>query len=356
MTDELEELAGRITDYLDILRSRTRIMAIISDELREVREAFAVPRRSEIVEWDADLDDEDLIEREDMVVTVTQGGYIKRTQLTEYRAQRRGGKGTQGMATKDEDFVTTLFVANTHTQLLFFTTDGMAYKLKTWRLPLGGRNARGKAIVNILPIAPGTSIAAMLPVDVPEAEWASLQIMFATSDGDVRRNALDDFTNVKSNGKIAMKLPEGTRLINARICSEEDDVMLTTRAGKAIRFAAPDVRVFKGRDSTGVRGIKLAAGRRGRLDGGDPAFRGDPRRARRLSQDAPRRRRPDRRGRGRNRSRPRGRGRRGRRSGATSLRRDVRGRGSCCSPSPRTARASSPPPTTIPCAAEAARA
>ncbi len=260
ITDELELLAGRITDFLDILRSRTRIMAIISDELREVRELFAVPRRSEIVEWGSDLDDEDLIEREDMVVTVTQAGYIKRTQLTEYRAQRRGGKGTAGMATKDEDFVTTLFVANTHTQLLFFTTDGMVYKLKTWRLPLGGRNARGKAIVNILPIAPGTSIAAMLPVDVPEEDWADLQIMFATSDGDVRRNALDDFTNVKSNGKIAMKLPEGTRLINARICSEQDDVMLTTRAGKAIRFAVPDVRVFKGRNSTGVRGIRLASG------------------------------------------------------------------------------------------------
>ena len=260
VTDELAELAGRITDYLDILRSRARIVAIIADELREVRELFAVPRRSEIVEWDADLDDEDLIEREDMVVTVTQGGYIKRTQLTEYRAQRRGGKGTQGMATKDEDFVTTLFVANTHTQLLFFTTDGMVYKLKTWRLPLGGRNARGKAIVNILPIAPGTSIAAIMPVDVAEEEWASLQIMFATSQGDVRRNALDDFTYVKSNGKIAMKLPENTRLINARICSEEDDVMLTTRAGKAIRFAVPDVRIFKGRDSTGVRGIRLAAG------------------------------------------------------------------------------------------------
>ncbi len=260
VTDELEELAGRITDYLAILRSRERIMSIISDELREVRELFAVPRRSEIVEWDTDLDDEDLIEREDMVVTVTQGGYIKRTPLTEYRAQKRGGKGTQGMATKDEDFVTTLFVANTHTQLLFFTTDGMAYKLKTWRLPLGGRNARGKAIVNILPIASGVSIAAIMPVDAPEDEWQNLQIVFATSEGDVRRNALDDFTNVMRNGKIAMKLPEGVRLINARIASEDDDVMLTTRMGKAIRFRSTDVRVFKGRDSTGVRGIRLAAG------------------------------------------------------------------------------------------------
>ena len=260
VTDELEELAGKIKDYLEILRSRARIMEIISNELREVKELFAKPRRSEIVEWESDLDDEDLIEREDMVVTITQGGYIKRTPLTEYRAQKRGGKGTQGMSTKDEDFVTTLFVANTHTPLLFFTTDGIVYKLKTWRLPVGGRNARGKAIVNILPIEGGTGIAAIMPVDKPEDDWAELQIVFATSEGDVRRNALDDFTNVMRNGKIAMKLPEGVRLINARIASEDDDVMLTTRTGKAIRFRTTDVRVFKGRDSTGVRGIRLAEG------------------------------------------------------------------------------------------------
>ncbi len=260
VTDELQELAAKITDYLDILRSRARIMEIISNELNEVKALFAVPRRSEVIEHDGDLEDEDLIEREDMVVTVTQGGYIKRTPLTEYRAQRRGGKGTQGMATKDEDFVTTLFVANTHTALLFFSTDGMVYTLKTWRLPQASRGGRGKAIINILPISVGASIAAIMPVDVPEEEWSSLQVMFATSDGDVRRNALDDFTNVMRNGKIAMKLPEGTRLINARICSEEDDVMLTTRGGKAIRFPVPDVRIFKGRESTGVRGIRLAAG------------------------------------------------------------------------------------------------
>ncbi len=260
VTDELETLAAAITDYLDILRSHGRIMQIISDELREVKELFAVPRRSEIIDWDADLDDEDLIEREDMVVTVTQGGYIKRTPLTEYRAQRRGGKGTQGMSTKDEDFVTTLFVANTHTALLFFTTAGMVYTLKCWRLPLAGRNARGKAMVNILPIPGGVSIAAIMPVDAPEDEWESLQVIFATSDGDVRRNALDDFTNIMRNGKIAMKLPEGTRLINARIASEDDDVMLTTRAGRAIRFQTTDVRIFKGRDSTGVRGIRLGKG------------------------------------------------------------------------------------------------
>nr|WP_255618354.1 DNA gyrase subunit A [Roseibaca sp. Y0-43] len=257
VTDELEALAAKIKDYLDILRSRARVMSIISDELTEVREAFAVPRRTEIVDWSGDMDDEDLIEREDMVVTITSGGYIKRTPLADFRAQRRGGKGLSGMATKDDDVVTTLFVANTHTQLLFFTTDGMVYKLKTWRLPLAGRNARGKAMVNILPIANGVSIAAILPVDRPEEEWEDLQIVFATSAGDVRRNALSDFTNVMRNGKIAMKLPEGVTLVNARICDENDDVMLVTSSGRAIRFPTTDVRVFKGRDSTGVRGVKL---------------------------------------------------------------------------------------------------
>jgi len=192
-----------------------------------------------------------------MVVTVTQGGYIKRTALADFRAQKRGGKGLSSMATKEEDVVTTLFVANTHTQLLFFTTDGMVYKLKTWRLPLGGRTSKGKAIVNILPIPQGVSIAAIMPVDRPETEWDDLQIIFATTAGDVRRNALSDFTNVKRNGKIAMDLPEGTELVNARICGEDDDVMLVTDSGRAIRFPTTEVRVFKGRKSTGVRGIRL---------------------------------------------------------------------------------------------------
>jgi len=262
VTDELQLLADKITDCLDILHSRPRIMSIISDELKEVREAFAVPRRSEIVDHVGDMDDEDLIEREDMVVTVTNSGYIKRTHLADFRAQRRGGKGLQGMATKDEDFVTTLFVANTHTPLLFFTTAGMVYKLKTWRLPPGGRHARGKAIVNILPIPSGVGVAAIMPVDVPEDDWADLQIVFATSTGGVRRNALSDFTNVMRNGKIAMKLPEGVDLVNARICNERDDFLLTTAQGKVIRFPVTDVRVFKGRDSTGVRGIRLAEGDR----------------------------------------------------------------------------------------------
>ncbi len=258
VTDELEALAGKIKEYLEILGSRERIMGIIADELTEVRDQFAVPRRTEIVDWSGDMDDEDLIEREDMVVTVTSGGYIKRTPLADFRAQKRGGKGVSGMQTKEEDVITTLFVANTHTQLLFFTTDGMVYKLKTWRLPQGGRTSKGKAVVNILPIPPGVSIAAIMPVDVPEDDWANLQIIFATTAGDVRRNALSDFVNVKRNGKIAMDLPEGVEMVNARICSEDDDVMLVTKSGRAIRFSTTDVRVFKGRKSTGVRGIRLS--------------------------------------------------------------------------------------------------
>lgn len=257
VTDELQELAGKIREYLDILRSRERIMSIISDELKEVRDQFAVPRRTEIVDWSGDMTDEDLIEEEDMVVTVTSSGYIKRTPLADFRAQRRGGKGVGGMQTKEEDVVTNLFVANTHTQLLFFTTEGMVYKLKTWRLPQGSRTSKGKAIVNILPIPVGVSVAAIMPVDKPDDQWDDLQIVFATDAGDVRRNALSDFTNVKSNGKIAMKLPEGVSLVNARICTEDDDIMLFTAGGRAIRFPTTDVRVFKGRDSTGVRGIKL---------------------------------------------------------------------------------------------------
>ena len=260
VTDELEELAKKIKDFLDILGSRDRIMAIISDELREVKALFAVPRRTEITDWSGDMEDEDLIEREDMVVTITSGGYIKRTPLAEFRAQNRGGKGLASMQTKDDDVVTTLFVANTHTWLLFFTTDGMVYKLKTWRLPLAGRTAKGKALVNILPIETGISIAALMPVDVAEEDWGNLQIVFATSDGDVRQNDLSDFTNVKRNGKIAMNLPEGVTLVNAAIADENDDIMLVTEAGRAIRFSTTEIRVFKSRGSTGVRGIRLAEG------------------------------------------------------------------------------------------------
>ncbi|WP_299961973.1 DNA gyrase subunit A [uncultured Roseobacter sp.] len=261
VTDELEELAGKIKEYLEILGSRDRIMGIIADELREVRDLFAVPRRTEIVDWSGDMEDEDLIAREDMVVTVTAGGYIKRTPLADFRSQKRGGKGLSGGTLKEDDVVTTLFVANTHTQLLFFTTDGMAYKLKTWRLPQGGRTSKGKAIVNILPIPTGVSIAAILPIDREEKDWSELQIVFATSAGTVRRNALSDFTNVMRNGKIAMKFEDEhaeTTLINARIASPDDDVMLVTASGRAIRFPSTDVRVFNSRSSVGVRGVKLS--------------------------------------------------------------------------------------------------
>ncbi len=260
VTDELAELAEKIKDYLAILASRDRILSIISEELAEVREQFAVPRRTEIIDWSGDMEDEDLIEREDMVVTVTSGGYIKRTPLADFRAQKRGGKGLSGGELKEDDVVTNLFVANTHTPLLFFTTDGMVYKLKTWRLPQGGRTSKGKAIVNILPIPTGVSIAAIMPIDRDEDHWDELQVVFATSAGDVRRNALSDFTNVMRNGKIAMKLPEdgSVSLVNARICTDDDDVMLVTDSGRAIRFRTTDVRVFKGRDSTGVRGIRLS--------------------------------------------------------------------------------------------------
>ena len=263
VTDELEELAKKIKEYLEILGSRERIMEIITNEMIAVKEQFAVPRRTEIVDWAGDMDDEDLIEREDMVVTVTAGGYIKRTPLAEFRAQKRGGKGVSGGSLKEDDVVTQLFVANTHTQLLFFTTEGMAYKLKCWRLPQGGRTSKGKAIVNILPIPQGVSVAAIMPVDRDEDEWDDLQIVFATSKGSVRRNRLSDFTNVMRNGKIAMKFEgedENTRLINARICSEDDDIMLVTDSGRAIRFPVPDVRVFNSRNSTGVRGVRLLNG------------------------------------------------------------------------------------------------
>ena len=260
VTDELEELAGKIKEYLIILGSRERIMDIITNELQECKDLFAVPRRTEIVDWSGDMEDEDLIESQDMVVTVTETGYIKRTALADFRAQKRGGKGVSGGSLKEDDVVTTLFVANTHTQLLFFTTDGMVYKLKTWRLPQGSRTSKGKAIVNILPIPTGVSIAAIMPVDRDEKDWDDLQIVFATSAGTVRRNKLSDFTNVMRNGKIAMKFEgenEDVELINARICSNDDDVMLVTNSGRAIRFPSTDVRVFNSRASLGVRGIKL---------------------------------------------------------------------------------------------------
>jgi DNA gyrase subunit A len=260
--DELKSLADEIVDYLDILRSRARILGIVKTELLEVKAAFGTPRRTQILEWDADVDDEDLIQREDMVVTVSHAGYIKRVPLSTYRAQRRGGKGRSGMQTRDEDFVTRLFVANTHTPVLFFSSRGQAYKEKVWRLPVAAPNARGKALVNMLPLQDGERITTIMPLPEDEAEWATRDVMFATACGNVRRNKLSDFVQVNRNGKIAMKLDEGDSIVDVQICGEDDDVLLTTAKGQCIRFPVPDVRVFKGRDSTGVRGIALGAGDR----------------------------------------------------------------------------------------------
>ena len=258
--DELKGLAEKIEDYLDILRNRDRLMGIIVDELKAVREEFATPRRTEFVEAEGEVEDEDLIAREDMVVTVTHSGYVKRTALSTYRAQRRGGKGRAGMKFKEEDFVSQLFVGNTHTPLLFFSSTGMAYKLKLWRLPEGAPQARGKAFVNLLPLAQGEYVTNILPLPEDEDAWESLQIMFATRSGGVRRNKLSDFQRINRNGKIAMKLEEGDAIVGVEICRPDDNVLLTTAIGMCIRFPVDDVRVFSGRTSTGVRGVRLGDG------------------------------------------------------------------------------------------------
>jgi DNA gyrase subunit A len=261
IAEELEKLAAEIREYLEILASRARILAIVKDELAAIRQEFATPRKTEIVDGGADLEDEDLIQREDMVVTVSHAGYIKRVALSEYRAQRRGGKGRSGMSTREEDFVTKLFVANTHTPILFFSSRGIAYKMKVWRLPLAAPQGRGKALVNLLPLEQGERITSILPLPEDEASWDSLDVIFATTRGTVRRNKLSDFTQVNRNGKIAMKLEgEGDRIVGVETATEHDDILLTTAAGQAIRFEIGDLRVFKGRDSMGVRGISLADG------------------------------------------------------------------------------------------------
>lgn len=258
--DELHKIADEIRDYLEILGSRARIRAIIKEELAEVRELFATPRRTEITESDADFEDEDLIAREDMVVTVSHAGYIKRVPLSTYRAQRRGGKGRSGMSTRDEDFVTRIFVANTHTPVLFFSSDGQVYRQKVWRLPLSAPQARGKALVNILPLSQGERITSILPLPEDEESWANLDVVFCTNVGSVRRNKLSDFQRINRNGKIAMKLDEGMSILSVDVCTDQDDLLLTTAMGQAIRFAVSDLRVFQSRDSTGVRGINLAEG------------------------------------------------------------------------------------------------
>ena len=255
--DELNELGGKISDYLDILGSRERVLSIISDELTTVRDEFSTPRRTEIIEDEFEVDDEDLIPSEEMVVTVSHSGYIKRVPLSTYRAQKRGGKGRSGMSTKDEDFVTRIFAANTHQPVLFFSTTGMVYKMKVWRLPVGNPQSRGKALVNLLPLKEDETIAAIMALPQDEDSWSNYHVMFATGFGNVRRNDLSDFVNINKSGKIAMKPEEGEVIVGVELCTENDDVLLTNNAGRCIRFPVTDVRVFRSRNSTGVRGIKL---------------------------------------------------------------------------------------------------
>ena len=257
IADELKQLGVEIADYLAILRSRARIIAIVKDELIGIKNEFGSPRRTEILETEGEVEDEDLIQREDMVVTVSHKGYIKRVPLSNYRAQRRGGKGRAGMATREEDFVTRVFIANTHTPVLFFSSRGMAYKMKVWRLPVAAPQARGKALINLLPLDKDENITTILPLPEDEGSWDKLDVMFATNNGTVRRNKLSDFIEVRQNGKIAMKLEEQDRIVGVEVCGERHDVLLTTAEGQAIRFPVTDVRVFKGRESAGVRGIKL---------------------------------------------------------------------------------------------------
>jgi DNA gyrase subunit A len=262
IAQELHEIVGEIKEYLHILSSRDRRLEILRTELIEIKENYATPRRTTIEDAEMNADEEDLIQREDMVVTVSLGGYIKRVPVTTYRAQKRGGKGRSGMATREEDAVSELFVANTHTQMLFFTTSGRVFGIKVYKLPLGTPQARGKAIVNLLPLEEGETISTIMPMPDDEALWEKMHILFATSSGQVRRNALSDFTNIRANGKIAMKLEEGEQLIAVSSCNETNDVLLTTREGRCIRFAVTDVREFVGRTSTGVRGIRLTKGDR----------------------------------------------------------------------------------------------
>jgi len=262
IAEELSGLATEIENFLEILRSRERIRSIMRDEMLAVKEQFATPRRTTIEESELETDIEDLIQREDMVVTVSHAGYIKRVALSSYRAQRRGGKGRSGMSTRDEDFVSNVFVCNTHTPVLFFSSRGIVYRLKVYRLPEGNPQARGKALINLLPLEEGETITTVMPMPEDEESWGDLFILFATASGGVRRNRLSDFTNIMANGKIAMKLDEGDQLIGVRTCTEAQDILLAADSGKSIRFPVMDVRVFSGRTSTGVRGIRLADGQK----------------------------------------------------------------------------------------------
>ncbi|MDI9847169.1 DNA gyrase subunit A [Rhodoblastus sp. 17X3] len=260
IAENLNKLAVEIADYLEILRSRERLFGIVKDEMLAVKAAHAVPRRTQILDVDGDMLDEDLIQREEMVVTVSHAGYIKRVPLSTYRAQRRGGKGRSGMQTREEDFVQRLFVASTHAPVLFFSSLGQVYKEKVWRLPLAAPQARGKALVNMLPLEQGERITSIMALPEDETLWEGLDVMFSTTRGTVRRNKLSDFTQVNRAGKIAMKLDPGEGIVDVQICQESQDVLLTTAKGQCIRFPVTDVRVFKGRDSMGVRGINLGEG------------------------------------------------------------------------------------------------
>lgn len=260
ITGELSELAAEITDYLDILSSRTRLLHILTSELLAIKEQFGTPRRTAIEMNEFEHDIEDLIQKEDMVVTVTMGGYIKRVPLSTYRAQKRGGKGRSGITMRDEDVTTEVFVTNTHTPVLFFSTAGKVYKLKVYRLPLGTPQAKGRALVNIFPLAEGETINNVMPLPEDEALWDNLHIMFATSSGNVRRNDLSDFKSVQSNGKIAIRLDEGDKLIGVNVCKDSDHILLASKDGKCVRFPVDAVRVFKSRTSDGVRGMKLEEG------------------------------------------------------------------------------------------------
>ncbi len=257
---DLRVVVDQIKDYLDILANRPRVFGIMEEELTAIREQFATPRRTTIEAQEFETDIEDLIQREDMVVTVSHAGYVKRVPLSTYRAQRRGGKGRAGMATKDEDFVNDIFIASTHTPMLFFSSLGRVYKLKVYKLPLGNPQSRGKALVNLLPLEQGETITTSLHLPEDETTWDKLNVMFATVAGTVRRNQLSDFSNVRPSGIIAMRLEEGDKLISVQTCTDQNDIMLATRMGKAIRFAVDDVRVFSGRTSVGVRGVRLADG------------------------------------------------------------------------------------------------
>ena len=258
--DELKEITDAIAYYLSILADRKLLLEVLVQELQEVKEKFGFARRTEIIEAEFESDIESLIQREDMVVTITNQGYVKRVPLDTYRAQRRGGKGRNAMTTKDEDFVSDMFVASTHTPILFFTSRGIVHKMKVWQLPLGSPQSKGKAMINLLPIEQGETVTVYLRTPEDEAVWDNMDLMFATSHGSVRRNKMSDFANIRSNGLIAMKLGEGEQLVSVKICKEGEDIFLASRMGKAMRFHVEDIRVFAGRASTGVRGMRLQKG------------------------------------------------------------------------------------------------